>query len=60
VQQCTVFARQAGYKRIVLWTNSILTAARHIYESEGYTLLTEDPHTSFGKQLVGQHWKLDL
>lgn len=60
VQQCTAFARQAGYKRIVLWTNSVLTSARRLYEAEGYRLLREEPYTAFGKQLVSQDWQLDL
>ncbi len=60
VQQCTAFARSAGYRRIVLWTNSVLTAARRIYEDEGYRLLREKPYTSFGKDLVSQDWQLDL
>lgn len=60
VQQCTAFARGAGYQRIVLWTNSVLTSARHIYEGEGYRLLQEKPHHSFGKNLISQDWELDL
>lgn len=60
VQQCSSFARQAGYRRITLWTNSVLDAARHIYQNEGYRLIGEDPHHSFGKALVGQNWELDL
>jgi len=60
VQQCTAFARHAGYRRIVLWTNSVLDAARNIYEHEGYYLIDENPHHSFGKNLVGQTWQLDL
>jgi DNA-binding MarR family transcriptional regulator/GNAT superfamily N-acetyltransferase len=60
VRQCTVFARQVGYSRIVLWTNSVLTSARRIYEQEGYSLIREEKHTSFGKKLTGQYWKLEL
>ena len=60
VQQCTHFGRQAGYSRIVLWTNSVLTSARHIYEHEGYRLVREEEHESFGKKLTGQNWELQL
>lgn len=60
VQQCTYFARQAGYTRIVLWTNSVLTSARRIYEHEGYRLVQEEEHESWGKKLQGQHWELKL
>ena len=60
VQQCTEFARQAGYGRIVLWTNSVLTAARHLYEVEGYRLVEEEEMENFGKRLVSQTWELVL
>lgn len=60
VRQCTEFARLAGYSRIVLWTNNVLTAARHIYENEGYCLKQEEQHESFGKKLIGQNWELPL
>ncbi|MCC6246036.1 MAG: MarR family transcriptional regulator [Gemmatimonadaceae bacterium] len=60
VKECTRFARQVGYREIVLWTNSILTSARRIYEAEGYVLVDEAPHESFGHALVGQHWRLTL
>lgn len=60
VEQCTAFARRAGYRRIILWTNSILDAARHLYQREGYRIVNERPHHSFGKNLVGQTWQLDL
>jgi DNA-binding MarR family transcriptional regulator/GNAT superfamily N-acetyltransferase len=60
VSECTAFARQAGYKRIVLWTQSILTAARKLYVNEGYELINQEPHHSFGKDLVGETWQLVL
>lgn len=60
VQECTRFARQVGFKKIVLWTNKGLDTARAIYEKEGYQLIKEEPHTSFGLDLVGQTWELVL
>ena len=60
VSQCTQFARSAGYRRIVLWTNSVLDAARRIYEREGYRLISEKPYTAFGKELISQDWELLL
>jgi DNA-binding MarR family transcriptional regulator/N-acetylglutamate synthase-like GNAT family acetyltransferase len=60
VSECTVFARAAGYKRIVLWTQSTLTAARKLYVTEGYKLINQEPHHSFGKYLVGETWELLL
>ena len=60
VSECTAFAREAGYKRIVLWTQSTLTAARKLYVAEGYQLTKQEPHHSFGKDLVGETWELGL
>jgi DNA-binding MarR family transcriptional regulator/predicted GNAT family acetyltransferase len=60
VSECTAFARQAGYKRIVLWTQSSLTAARKLYVNENYQLIKQEPHHSFGKDLIGETWELIL
>src|SRR5918999_3905497 len=60
VHECTQFARQTGYRTITLWTNSVLVSARKIYEAEGYKLVREEPHHSFGHDLVGQTWELEL
>jgi GNAT superfamily N-acetyltransferase len=60
VSECVEFARRAGYRTIVLWTNDVLVSARRIYEAAGFSLIEEEPHHSYGKDLVGQTWGLDL
>jgi len=60
VDECTTFARLAGYKKISLWTNSVLSAARSIYQEAGYKLTKSEKHHSFGRDLIGETWELKL
>jgi len=59
-EQCIHFARQAGYASITLWTQSILLAARGIYQRAGFRRVKEEKHHSFGVDLVGETWELKL
>jgi GNAT superfamily N-acetyltransferase len=60
VARCVSFARSTGYERMVLWTNDPLTSAAAIYKAAGFRLVAEEPHRSFGVDLVGQTYELDL
>jgi DNA-binding MarR family transcriptional regulator/GNAT superfamily N-acetyltransferase len=60
VDECILFATEKGYRKITLWTNSILLAARHIYKKAGFRLVHKERHTSFGHALVGETWDLTL
>jgi DNA-binding MarR family transcriptional regulator/GNAT superfamily N-acetyltransferase len=60
VDECIRFARAKQYRTLVLWTNDVLRAARHVYESRGFVLRKQERHRAFGKALVGQHWTLAL
>jgi DNA-binding MarR family transcriptional regulator/GNAT superfamily N-acetyltransferase len=60
VMESIRFAHTAGYRKVTLWTQSMLVAAHRIYQAAGFRLVREEPHHSFGKDLVGQVWELDL
>jgi DNA-binding MarR family transcriptional regulator/GNAT superfamily N-acetyltransferase len=58
--ECIRFARRAGYKKMTLWTHSVLTAARHIYQKAGFKLTRTERHRSWGRPVVSEHWDLEL
>jgi DNA-binding MarR family transcriptional regulator/GNAT superfamily N-acetyltransferase len=60
VGECVAFARQSGYRKITLWTQSILIAARKIYQDAGFVLVATEPHRSFGQDLIGETWEREL
>jgi GNAT superfamily N-acetyltransferase len=60
VGTCVAHARAAGCTQLTLWTNDVLHSARRIYQAAGFQLADSEPHHSFGRDLVGQHWRLDL
>jgi DNA-binding MarR family transcriptional regulator/GNAT superfamily N-acetyltransferase len=60
VKECVQFAQQAGYRKMTLWTQSILHAARHIYKETGFKVVSRKKHHSFGKDLTAETWELDL
>ncbi len=60
VEECIRFARRSGYKKLMLWTNNILVEARHIYQKTGFTLTEQEAHHSFGHDLIGETWELNL
>jgi DNA-binding MarR family transcriptional regulator/GNAT superfamily N-acetyltransferase len=60
VAECVRFARVAGYRKIVLWTQETLTAARHLYTEAGFVKTAREPHRSFGHDLIGETWEREL
>jgi N-acetylglutamate synthase-like GNAT family acetyltransferase len=60
VSECLAFARAAGYRKVTLWTQSILAAARKLYEGHGFRKVASQAHESFGAKLVAETWELDL
>jgi DNA-binding MarR family transcriptional regulator/GNAT superfamily N-acetyltransferase len=60
VEECVSFARSRGYTKITLWTHSVLSAARHVYEKAGFTLTSSEPRRSWGQDVVAEFWDMDL
>jgi len=59
-EECIRFARERGYQSIVLWTHSVLTTARHIYERAGFRPRSSEAKRNFGQDVVSEHWDLAL
>ena len=59
-EECIAFARRAGYKKITLWTHSVLTAARHIYQNAGFKLMRSEKRVSWSQPVISEHWDLEL
>ena len=60
VEECLAFARAVGYRRVILWTQDVLTTARRIYRDAGFRLVRSQPHRDFGPPVVGEDWELEL
>jgi ribosomal protein S18 acetylase RimI-like enzyme len=60
VEECIAFARDKGYRKLVLWTQSNLAAARAIYRKTGFVKVKEQKHADFGIKLTGEYWELEL
>jgi DNA-binding MarR family transcriptional regulator/GNAT superfamily N-acetyltransferase len=60
VEDCLAFARETGYRRMTLWTNDILVAARNIYRAAGFRLTASKPHSDFGPPMIGEEWEREL
>jgi DNA-binding MarR family transcriptional regulator/GNAT superfamily N-acetyltransferase len=60
VDECVRFARAAGYKKVTLWTHSVLAAARHVYENAGFTITSSEPRHTWGQDVVAEFWDLEL
>jgi GNAT superfamily N-acetyltransferase len=60
VEECVSFARKAKYRKVTLWTHSVLTTARNIYERAGFKLVASQKHNSWGRRVIGETWDLAL